>query len=195
MRGEGGGLLGLLQIGAGQVLAQRLVGDGEDHQRDGNIGQHVGQIVQKGVEPGAVHGHAEEGVGHVGGPDGGAHHIVYQEACAAGYQCAQKDTVLTAGKQAGQAQHREGQQIVTDDGLPADGEASVKHELQDAEQEAVQQTGAQSPADGVQHQRHHGQNDTAAPRHLPQLDIAEDLGYGQQYGALAQGADFCVIHN
>ena len=31
MRGEGGGLLGLLQIGAGQVLAQRLVGDGEDH--------------------------------------------------------------------------------------------------------------------------------------------------------------------
>ena len=142
-----------------------------------------------------MHGHAEEGVGHVGGPDGGAHDVVDQEAGAAGHQSAQEHAAAAAGKQAGQTQNGKGQKIVADDGLPADGEAAVKHELQHAEQEAVQQAGAKAPAHRVQYQRHHGQNDTAAPGHLPQLDVAEDLGYGQKHGTLAEGADLHVIHN
>lgn len=47
---------------------------------DSDVGEHVRQIVQQGVEPGAVHSHAEEGLGHVFRPNGGAHHIVHQEA-------------------------------------------------------------------------------------------------------------------
>ena len=156
-------------ISSGQVLVQGLVGDGKHQQGDDDVGQHIGQIVQQGVEPRAVHGHAEEGLGHILGPDGGAHHIVDQEPGEASDQRAGEHAALAAGHQAGQAQHGEGHQIVAQDGLPADGEAAVKHELQHAEGEAAQQTGAQAPTDGIQHQRHHGQHHAAAPGHLPDL--------------------------
>ena len=184
------------QVGCGEVLLQGLVRHGKDQKGDSDVGEHVRQIVQQGVEPGAVHSHAEEGLGHVFRPNGGAHHIVHQEAGKAGDQSAGEHAALAAGHQTGQTQDGEGHQVVADDGLPANGEAAVKHELQNAEGEAAQQTGAEAPANGIQHQGDHGQDDAAAPGHLPQLQVAEYLRNGHQHGAFAQGADSHVtLHN
>lgn len=78
-----------------------LYATAKNQKGDERCWEHVRQIVQQGVEPGAVHSHAEEGLGHVFRPNGGAHHIVHQEAGKAGDQSAGEHAALAAGHQTG----------------------------------------------------------------------------------------------
>ena len=119
---------------------------------------------------------------------------MHQEPGKAGNQRTGENAAFLTGRQTGKAQHRKRQQIVADNGLPADGKAAVKYELQHAENKAAQQARPKAPAHGIQHQRNHGQHDAAAPGHLPQLDKAEDLCHSHQNSTLAQGAKLHVIH-
>ena len=75
---------------SGQILAGNVFLCGgvqqnhADHQQNQQVGQHVSAVVQRGIEPGSGHGHAEEGLGHVFRPDCGAYHIMDQETGKAG---------------------------------------------------------------------------------------------------------------
>ena len=92
-------------------------------------------------------------------------------------------------EKSGKAEHGVGDDIVAEDGLPADGKAAVKHQLQKAVYDACEHAGAKSPACAVDEYRQHAYADRAALRQLKELDVAEHLRQCYHDSALAQGAE------
>ena len=164
------------------------IGDGEHHQRDSDVGQHIRQIIQQGIEPGAAHRQAEERLGHIFRPNGSAYHVVYQETGKTGDERTGEHAAPAPCRQAGQTKHRKGQQIVADDRLPTRGVRDIQEQLQQSEGKRDQQARSEAPADAEDKNREHGQRHRAAVRQLPELDVAQHLCQSHKDCTLAERA-------
>ncbi len=184
------GLFCLCFLEGSQVfLCGGLVEQEADDQDDDAVDGHVHDVVQEGIDPGRGHGHVEEGLGHVLGPDRGAHYIVDQEADHAASQNAPVEAALHLVEEAGHAQDGVGDQIVAQNALPAVGHAAVKEHLQNAVGEADDHAGSEAPADAEHEDRQHGQIHGTAPGHFVQGQEAENLCQSDHDRAFAERPD------
>ena len=111
---------------------------------------------------------------------------MHEKARHAADDRADEKAVLELRARAGKAEHREREQIVADERLPRPGIRAAEHRLQNAVGKARKHTGAEAPAGAVQKDRQHLDRDRPALRELEKLEIAQDLGQGDEDRALAQ---------
>ena len=182
------------QIFPADVFTKGLSHQEKHDQAEHDIRQHVGEIIQQRVEPRRVHAHAEKLLRHIFRPDGRADDIVHQETRKAADERADIDITAFAVAETGEAKRRERKQVIADDGLPADGKAAVKGELQNAEHKASCKTRTHAPANRIQQDGYHGKRDTAAPGHLPDLEHAQHLRQSNKQRAFDQTSQFHIFH-
>ena len=66
-----------MDVFAFQVFGHRgLLQEQEGDEDDGGVREHIGGIVESGIEPGGGHGHAKEVFRHILCPNSCAHHIM-----------------------------------------------------------------------------------------------------------------------
>ena len=131
-----------------------------------HVDEHEAAVIQRRVEPRRRHRQAEEGLGHILGPDRRADDIVHEKARHAADDRADEEAALELRARAGKAEHCEREQIVADERLPRPGIRAAEHRLQNAVGKACKHAGAEAPAGAVQEDRQHLDRDGAALREL-----------------------------
>ena len=93
-----------------------------------------------------------------------------------------------------EAERREREKIVADDGCPVDGELAADQVVERAEYQTRERAPAAAVPRGEQDDRQHPQIDGAAVRKLIELDQTENFRHGNENGGLADDACLAVFH-
>ena len=119
---------------------------------------------------------------------------MHDEAHKAAEQDAHVNALALAAEEAREAQRREGHEVVEQQTLPAPGDGAVDEHLQQAEEEALQQSPAHAPAQGKDEDRYHREVHGAAVGQRKELERVEHQRQRQQHRALSHGTKFPVSH-
>ncbi len=181
-----------------EVIGQRDHQQSAEHDGEDRVGDHVGAVVEEGVEGGSKLRDAHEFLGHILGVDRNAADVVDDETGGTADERCQREQLPAAAQQTGQPYGGVGKGVVEYDGDPADGPAVGDEILQRAEGESRQNAPAHAPAYGEKDQRDHHQVDGAAKGAEGQpdgdLQIAQRQGQGDTYAALCQHQGLGFFH-
>ena len=114
---------------------------------------------------------------------------MHEEARKAADENAVVEAIVVLVEKSCKTKHGEGENVVTDHGLPAPSIRAVKQKLKDTVYYACQHTGAEAPAGAVQEYRQHTDGDGTALRQLEELEIAQHLRQSDHDGTLAERAE------